>query len=339
MLNLFYDNNTGLHGYTNQKGETIILALYEVAEDFKHGLALVGDGVHYGVINERGEIVVPISYDQIWSSNTYIQAQKEKVFFLLSAVGEVLLELHDIVYWHFPEAELIRIKRTSGWGAVNLAGEEIIPAQYQSLGPYRNGRLSYYEQGKWGWLDQGGKIKMPAQFEQLGYWDDQLWWGLINDRYILYNLADEIVQDQGWLRIVEPGIQGAAVKTKAGWQFIDNNFNPTLKFPAIYDWVAFFSEGLAAVKRNGKWGFINSDLVEVIPPIYQNVSSFSEGLAWAETADGTGFINMRGTVVIPFIYQSAGSFKNGQASVTDVYCHYQIDQSGKQVSEAESRWD
>lgn len=46
-----------------------------------------------------------------------------------------------------------------------------------------------------------------------------------------------------------------------------------------YEDAQLFSDGLAAVKKDGKWGYINEDGETVIPFEYDVVGSFSEGLA------------------------------------------------------------
>ncbi len=55
----------------------------------------------------------------------------------------------------------------------------------------------------------------------------------------------------------------------------------TQVIPFKYDEAKSFSEGLALVKLNGKWGFIDKTGKEVGIPLgkYDNVMSFSEGLA------------------------------------------------------------
>jgi hypothetical protein len=43
--------------------------------------------------------------------------------------------------------------------------------------------------------------------------------------------------------------------------------------------VSHFYDGLAAVKRNDAWGFIDRSGTEIIPAIYHKVKNFCEGLA------------------------------------------------------------
>ena len=82
---------------------------------------------------------------------------------------------------------------------------------------------------------------------------------------------------------------------------------------------ASFSDGLARVKLNGKWGFVNTQGKEVIPLMYDNVDFFSEGLSRVSLGDDEtgkwGFVNTQGKEVIPLKYDYAWSFHEGLAIV------------------------
>ena len=58
-----------------------------------------------------------------------------------------------------------------------------------------------------------------------------------------------------------------------------------------------FSEGLAGVQINGKWGFINRAGDVVIPPKWLWVDHFSGGLAAVGSASGLGYIDKQGRYV------------------------------------------
>ncbi len=69
--------------------------------------------------------------------------------------------------------------------------------------------------------------------------------------------------------------------------------------PCKYDDVEDFVEGLAAVKLDGKWGYIDTTGREVIPFKYDYAGDFSEGLAAVNLDGKRGFIDTTGQVVIP----------------------------------------
>lgn len=76
-----------------------------------------------------------------------------------------------------------------------------------------------------------------------------------------------------------------------------------------------FSEGLAALRRNGKYGHWNTRGVVVIPPRFQSADRFSEGLALVQIGSKYGYIDRKGSFVIPPRFALAFPFRNGIARV------------------------
>lgn len=96
-----------------------------------------------------------------------------------------------------------------------------------------------------------------------------------------------------------------------------------------------FSEGLAPVKKGGKWGYIDANGQFVIQPQFEDAKSFSEGLAGVMIKEKWGYINREGKLVIPskyeFAYEGEHSFSEGLALVyLNDDCAY-INNTGKAV--------
>lgn len=121
----------------------------------------------------------------------------------------------------------------------------------------------------------------------------------------------------------------AAVKMNGKWSFIDKNGREVI--PPKYDWVEDFSEGFARVKLNGKWGFIDKNGREVIPSKYDWVRDFSEGFARVQLNGKWGFVDERGREVIPCKYDEAREFSEGLAAVRINGKWGFIDKSGREV--------
>ena len=85
--------------------------------------------------------------------------------------------------------------------------------------------------------------------------------------------------------------------------------------PFRYDYADSFSEGLARVKKSGKYGYIDKTGREVIPLIYDDAYFFSDGLARVKKSGKWGFIDKTNHEVIPLIYDDAYSFSDGLACV------------------------
>ena len=105
----------------------------------------------------------------------------------------------------------------------------------------------------------------------------------------------------------------ANVGQNGKWGYIDKAGNEVI--PIKYDDARYFSEGLAGVKLNRKWGYIDKTGKEVTPRKYDNVERFSEGLAMVRLNLKCGYIDKTGKKVIPIKYEWAGPFQNGKAEV------------------------
>ena len=108
---------------------------------------------------------------------------------------------------------------------------------------------------------------------------------------------------------------------------------PILSFLKVYykDYYRF-SNGLAIVALNGKYGFIDETGREVIPCKYDGARTFSEGLARVLLKNKYGYIDTTGKEVIPFKYDFAYNFFEGLARVVLNDKYGFIDKTGRELT-------
>ena len=74
-----------------------------------------------------------------------------------------------------------------------------------------------------------------------------------------------------------------------------------------------------SVQRDGKWGFVDINGVEMIPCKYDLVENFlskNDSITPVAIGEHFGYVNMKGDIAIPFDYEFAGRFSsNGLAQV------------------------
>jgi hypothetical protein len=88
-----------------------------------------------------------------------------------------------------------------------------------------------------------------------------------------------------------------------------------LFIPPEYEELEAFSEGLAAVSREGKWGFIDYANRLAIPMQFDKIGNFADGLAPAAIEGKWGYLDRDGEWAIPPQYEWARSFNNGCAVI------------------------
>ena len=104
-----------------------------------------------------------------------------------------------------------------------------------------------------------------------------------------------------------------------------------------YDRLSLFSEGYAAVCKNGKWGYIDKTGQEVIPCKYDQANPFHEGLASVRISydSGYGFIDTTGREVIRHRPEIAmpGEFSEGLVVVKNLFNDhfFVLDKEGRKV--------
>ena len=116
------------------------------------------------------------------------------------------------------------------------------------------------------------------------------------------------------------------------------NRNGEAVIPIIYDYAMVrFSEGLLAVKKENKWGYVDENHNVIIPFEYDNLNTygsaigsefmfngsfrgvadyFSDGKIFARKNDKIGLVDKENTIVFPFVYKDISSYNENYLCVS-----------------------
>ncbi len=166
-------------------------------------------------------------------------------------------------------------------GFVNLDGELVIPMEWDEVQCFSEGLARVLRGGKYGFIDETGALVIPCE------WDD----------------ADVMCREgRIWVR--------------RGDRYGYLDAAGALVAPGDYTAAARYSEGFAAVVRDGRAGFLNLDGSEAFPFAWKDVQDFHGGMAAVQDADGRwGYISAKGEVVVPCEWEQAIDFENGLGQV------------------------
>ena len=158
----------------------------------------------------------------------------------------------------------------------------------------------------------------------------------IRDARLAKEEAERIAKEEAERkRIAEDDAKFQFYKENGKWGFKKDG---VVVIPAKYDYAWDFSEGLANVGQNGKWGYIDKAGNEVIPIKYDDARYFSEGLAGVKLNRKWGYIDKTGVEVIPFRYEDVWSFSEGLAVIKLNGKYGYIDKTGKEVIPIKYDW-
>lgn len=131
----------------------------------------------------------------------------------------------------------------------------------------------------------------------------------------LWKLMTRKGREVGYMKPEDPWGWGfmqerAIVANEKGENYIDMNGN--LIGEGGWQDARDFSEGLAAVKRDGKWGFIDQKGQLVCEAVWTDVRDFHHGRAAVQSAENGwwGFIDASGKLVSPAIWTSVEDYRD-----------------------------
>lgn len=164
---------------------------------------------------------------------------------------------------------------------------EIVSEAYDFIGSVSEKMRPARKDGKWFFINDNGKKVNSNEYDGIA----------LNNKYSAF-------------------CGGIAFASEGGAYKMINTEGETVNESTFEDAYPFIEENsLAAVKKNGKWGFADNTGEIVIPCTYDSAKSFSYGLAAVQTNGKWGYINRSGESVIPAEYDSAEPFENKQAVV------------------------
>lgn len=109
------------------------------------------------------------------------------------------------------------------------------------------------------------------------------------------------------------------------------NFNNQVVLSNIYKYIDESGDDILRVQtKEGLYGFADNK-TWVVPPTYNYLDRFEEGIALVKLNNKWGYINKLGKAVIPIQFDKAYSFRNGYAEAEMGTEKYIIDRSGKTV--------
>jgi hypothetical protein len=302
----------GKWGYIDKNGKVVIALQYNAATPFESGLAIVIKDEKSYILDKTGKILnkEPFNAAETFKGCIMAQSDNEK-WALVDKTGKLVTPYKYASLNSTDAFEAGRVLTYSldnkTWGLITFDGKELTQPLYTigRFDPTCNCAGIRLDE-KMGYVDAKGKIIVPFDYN-----------GDIN--YVIY---------EGMLKVSQRKEKSDYENNiffldKTGKRISDKN----------YDDVYYFSEGLAAVSKDGLWGFIDKTGKEVIPLKYSNVLNFSEGLAAVELNKKTGFIDAKGKEVIPFQFDSASSFTNGLVIVKKGEKNVLMDKTGKIIKE------
>jgi len=233
-----FNQPVSVFGYIDKTGELVIPMLYNTAQNFVGGLALVGiyedtnidDTMLYGFIDTEGNEVVPVIYADAKEFSDGLAAVGLKTedgiaYGYVNRYGEVVIPLEYQLANSFNNG-VAWVKRNLMWGMIDTTGNEIIPPKYQMFWILSDEYTAVRYDEMLGVVNVSGKVVVPYVYDSIHelsdgfivvekYNENGMKYGLINTKgeVIVPFEYDEIQRFGDYIIVNVEGLRGI-------WQII-----------------------------------------------------------------------------------------------------------------------
>lgn len=225
------------------------------------------------------------------------------------------------------EPLLIPYRKGNKWGYCTADKKIIIECIYDYCSCFFENRAAVKLNGKWGYINNSGSEVIEIKYLAAGDFCEGLAW--VRSEHIGYECINESgvtiipnIYELDYERDFTEGL--ACVKLNDKYGYIDKLGNVVIPF--IYDYGYTFSEGLACVGIDEKYGYIDKGGNLIIPFIYEawSFGYFREGLSPVKLNGKCGYIDTLGNQVIPIEYEDAFTFNEGLACIKEFGTGFQF---------------
>ncbi len=228
----------GKYGFADSTRKVYIEPMYDDAEDFNEGFALVEKNNLYGYINKAGRVKIDFTFKNASSfSHQVAIAQKDKGVYLIDHAGKKISNEYDEIA-DFTDNTAI-VKKDNAFGAINYNGEELIKPSYSYLSDFSENMAAYMQNNKYGFINKQGFTVIAPNYSWVSAFknkqcrvkvDNHL--GVINKKgdFIIEPLYDFIDEPyKGIYLVVKNNLYGFIDTSGCFLSEIKYTYNPALK--------------------------------------------------------------------------------------------------------------
>ena len=317
-----------LWGLMDENGKVVLKPQYEAIGEFKkHGYATMQQQGKVGLINDKGnEIVVPLYDDVKVLDSLLIAVLEEKDWSVIDLAGKTILEkgYEQVCVW---KGHFLGYKKNNKWGIASGEGKIIAPPRYDEIDLIEEGFFQTKIKNGIGLLTLDGKEILANNCEQIKVYNDQLFffqkeqlWGAVNlsGKQLVpskfnsfFPISDNFIKFARNSKVFLYSVPAQKMITRGEYDtyygfskkyvlgkkqrrlgLLDWNGNVLLE--AKYFEIQSYGEKTFRVNLNGKWGVVDENDAVVIPFAYDYIAPLKTKVCVVKKGRLLGLSNFKG---------------------------------------------
>ncbi len=322
-------NQEDKYGFLDETGKEVIPFIYDEAEPFYYGHAIVRIDDLYGVIDFDGEYILEPNYRSIDDFNAlftdrpetgeYFKAREtDGTLSVFNTNGKNILSIDGVVNYEWLDYEdLFRFTEDGLYGIVDTSGKYVLDCIYEGISPFSEGLAVFKKEDKYGYVNVSGEIIIENTYDDATDFKNGIASVKTDELWSAINQEEEVLFDQQFPIYFNFNEEGnSIIQEKALYGIIDSEGN------IVLEPINILSSTFAYYDLD-KYTFYDGEHTKIMNPSglikYQtdqySITNFSDEVILVNDS-GNDFqnmvINYEGEVIVPLCY-------NKLVIVPDVY--------------------
>ncbi len=292
-------------GYISPDNRMIIPPVFNQAYDFEDGIARVVVEGKYGLIDEKGQYILRPKFSRIYpfdEQDLAIVRYGNRVtrYGVINRNGELITTQNFQKIESFKEGRAL-VKHREGYGFIDPLGQLIIEGNYSKAANFQEGRAMVQKDNRCGYIDITGREVIPLIYSKCLDFED--------GKAVVYEgLKKGGVIELNGEEIIEPGIN-RLIDFKEGRGLVRNNYDfyyideQATWRDGYFEKAERYQHGIAVIRKNGRYGIINRNGLNIISNKYDQIADFENGFAKVRLRQFVGLADVKGKIIIPPNYE------------------------------------
>ncbi|MBI3135055.1 MAG: WG repeat-containing protein [Bacteroidetes bacterium] len=314
---VFYPVKAGeFWGFIDENANEVIPFIYEEAEAFKEGLALVKTNGKYGYINKAGKLLIQPIYDDALAFNEgHAVVEYRGKLGMINRNGEFIISPRYEDLGNLNNG-LAYFLLDSLYGYFDSKGIQRIPPKFTEAFDYMDGKAIVSQNHYYGLIDAFGTTFIPMKYEELRKYRGDVYLALFNGHWGLITVKGDTLLPFAYDYIGETTCNRAIVEKDNQFNYITPKgalvLTTWLPVYAEYRQLAQFKNGYAKIEFEGKYNLVDTTGKKLFAQPKENLGDYSSLIAVSK-AGKWGYLNAAGAQVIPYNFTLANSFNGNYA--------------------------
>ena len=308
-------------GIWDEEFSPVIPFSYDDILQVSNERAVVMNGTRYGLIERNNSMVIPFLYDSMILGDKFVRVREKllgKDSWSLFDVFGIRKSERTYEFMYPFNGKFFLVKNYGLYGIVDRYGKEVVHCVYDSILDFKEDQIVVKFHGHYGIIDFRENWLLPPQPYPVQLVDDEHYLLTQETNCLFKSFDDELIYFTDNTLTIEGAMLKETLADGTIKKISFSGITVSRSAPAILENTEIVStehENLRAIKRNGKYGFIDNEGKLRIANRYEGVGDFHDGLAAVKILGKWGFVNTQDKIVVNPSYEWVSEFESDVAIV------------------------